>query len=40
MHIVRKLNLNLGMGVTFRGYDWSDEKTLHPQLSFRVGIDF
>jgi len=36
----RKLNLNLGMGVTFRSYDWSDEKTLHPQLSFRVGIDF
>lgn len=36
----RKANLNLGLGMTFRGYGWSDEKTLHPQLSVRIGVDF
>lgn len=36
----RKANLNVGAGMTFRGYGWSDEKTLHPQLAVRLGIDF
>ena len=36
----RKCNLNFGIGMNFRGYGWSDTKTLHPQLAFRFGIDF
>ena len=36
----RKSNLNFGIGMNFRGYGWSDQKTLHPQLAIRVGIDF
>lgn len=36
----KKMNLNIGIGMTFRGYGWSDEKTLHPQLAFRCGFDF
>lgn len=36
----KKLGLNLGVGVTFRGYGWSDTKTLHPQPSLRLGLDF
>lgn len=35
-----KVSFNFGLGMTFRGYGWSDEKTLHPQLSLRAGIDF
>lgn len=35
-----KFNLNFGIGMNFRGYRWSDEKNLHPQLAVRVGIDF
>ena len=35
-----KSNLNFGIGMNFRGYRWSDEKTIHPQLAVRVGIDF
>ncbi len=35
-----KSNLNFGIGMTFRGYGWSDQKTLHPQLAVRAGIDF
>lgn len=40
LNIGGKSNLNFGIGMNFRGYRWSDEKTLHPQLSVRVGIDF
>ena len=36
----QRINLNAGIGMTFRGLGWSDEKTLHPQLALRVGIDF
>lgn len=36
----RKSNLNFGIGMNLRGYGWSDEKTFHPQLAIRVGIDF
>lgn len=36
----QRINLNVGIGMTFRGLGWSDEKTLHPQLALRVGIDF
>lgn len=35
-----KSNLNFGIGMNLRGYGWSDQKTLHPQLAVRVGIDF
>lgn len=40
LSISDKSNLNFGIGMNFRGYRWSDEKTLHPQLAVRVGIDF
>lgn len=40
LNIGRKSNLNIGIGMNFRGYGWTDEKTLHPQLAIRVGIDF
>ena len=36
----QRINLNVGIGMTFRGLGWSNEKTLHPQLALRVGIDF
>jgi len=35
-----KSNLNFGIGMNLRGLGWSDEKTIHPQLAVRVGIDF
>ncbi|MDE6557183.1 MAG: hypothetical protein K2K55_09525 [Duncaniella sp.] len=40
LNLGRKCNLNFGIGMNFRGYAWYDEKTLHPQLALRVGIDF
>lgn len=36
----KKLGLNLGAGVTLRGYGWSDTKTIHPLPTFRLGLDF
>lgn len=39
LSIGRKSNLNFGIGMNFRGYGWSDQKTLHPQLALRAGID-
>lgn len=36
----KRMALNFGLGVTLRGYGWSDTKTLHPQLSVRVGVEF
>lgn len=35
-----KSNLNFGIGMNLRGCRWSDEKSIKPQLAFRVGIDF
>ena len=40
LNLGNKSNLNFGIGMNFRGYSWTDEKTLHPQLAVRVGIDF
>ena len=40
LNLGRKSNLNFGIGLNLRGYRWNDEKTLHPQLAIRVGIDF
>lgn len=40
LNLGHKSNLNFGLGMNFRGYGWSDQKTLHPQLAIRVGIDF
>ena len=40
LNLGRKSNLNFGIGMNLRGYRWSDEKTFHPQLAIRVGIDF
>lgn len=40
LNLGRKSNLNFGIGLNLRGYRWSDEKALHPQLAVRVGIDF
>lgn len=40
LNLGRKSNVNFGIGMNLRGYRWNDEKTLHPQLSVRVGVDF
>lgn len=40
LNLGRKTNFNFGLGMNFRGYGWSDEKTLHPQLAVRAGFDF
>ncbi|MDE6301926.1 MAG: hypothetical protein K2M19_09450 [Muribaculaceae bacterium] len=36
----KKSSFNFGIGMNLRGCSWSDEKTFHPQLALRVGIDF
>lgn len=40
LNLGKKSNLNFGVGVNLRGCSWTDEKTFHPQLAVRVGIDF
>ena len=40
LNLGRKSNLNFGIGMNLRGGGWTDEKTFHPQLSIRAGIDF
>ena len=40
LNLGRKSNVNFGIGMNLRGYRWNDEKTLHPQLAIRVGVDF
>ena len=40
LNLGRKSNLNFGIGMNLRGCSWTDEKTFHPQLAVRVGIDF
>ena len=40
LNLGHKSNINFGIGMNLRGYRWSDEKTLQPQLAVRVGVDF
>ena len=40
LNLGRKSNLNFGIGINLRGCSWTDEKTFHPELAVRVGIDF
>ncbi|MDE6018848.1 MAG: hypothetical protein K2G85_08570 [Muribaculaceae bacterium] len=40
LNLGRKSNLNFGIGMNLRGCSWTDEKTFHPELAIRVGVDF
>ena len=40
LNLGKKSNLNFGVGMNLRGCSWTDEKTFHPQLAVRIGIDF